>query len=89
MRHRCIAESYPSQYVSLSLASANCPSVRLVYLAVVFRFSCHQDLRQTDQIVPVVGQKLMRHRVPEQMRVQLYPDQRRILVAQRPHATIR
>jgi hypothetical protein len=47
-----------------------------------------QHVRQPDQIVAVVGQELLRHRVAEQVRVQLYADDRTVLIAKRSHATV-
>ena len=47
-----------------------------------------EDLSQTDQVVPVVSQELMRHRVPKQVRMQLHAGDRRILVAQCPDTTL-
>ncbi len=46
-----------------------------------------QELCQPHEVVAVVLQKLVRHRVPEQMRVQVDADQGRILLAQRPDAS--
>jgi hypothetical protein len=48
-----------------------------------------QQLRQPNQIVAVVSQELMRHRMPEQVGMQVDPDQGRILLTQRPDATLR
>jgi len=47
-----------------------------------------EDLGQADQIVLVVGQELLCHRVAEQVRVQLHADDRRILVAKGSEATV-
>jgi DNA modification methylase len=41
-----------------------------------------EQLRQANQIVAVVSQELMRHRVPEQVRVQLHTDEGGVFFAQ-------
>src|ERR1700685_2140995 len=48
-----------------------------------------EDLRQRHQVVVVVGQELVSHRVPQQMGVQLDADEGRILVANGSAATLR
>ena len=73
---------------SLSLASANWPSVRFVYRAVVFRFSCPRIWAKADQVVAVVGKVLVGHRVPQQMRVNLHADQGGVLIDHCPDAAI-
>jgi hypothetical protein len=47
-----------------------------------------QDLSQRNQIIIVVGQKLVGHRVAEKVRVQLNARYRTVLVAKSPHTTI-
>lgn len=46
-----------------------------------------EQLRQTNQVVAVVGEVLMRHRMPEQVRMQVDADESRILLAQCPDAS--
>ena len=48
-----------------------------------------EDLGQAHQIVGVVGQELMSHRVPQQVRMDLETADRTVLVAQISDATIR
>jgi hypothetical protein len=42
-----------------------------------------EQLRQPYQVVAIVSQELMRHRVPEQVGMQLHADQGSVFVAQR------
>ena len=46
-----------------------------------------RELSQPNQVVAVVLQELVRHRVPEKLRVQVDADESRILLAQRPDAS--
>jgi hypothetical protein len=47
-----------------------------------------ENLSEANKVILIVREKLMRHRVAEQMRMQVDADQSRILVAQGPHAAI-
>ena len=48
-----------------------------------------KDLSQAHQIVGIVRKKLMGHRVSQQMRMDLEPTDRTVLVAQIPDSSIR
>jgi hypothetical protein len=47
-----------------------------------------EDLRQRHEIVSVVGKKSMRHRVPQDVRVQVEATDRRVFVTKRPNPSI-
>ena len=48
-----------------------------------------ENLGQRHEIIPVVGQKPVGHRVPQQVRMNLEAANGRVFVAQCPDATIR
>jgi hypothetical protein len=48
-----------------------------------------ENLRQSHKIIAGVCEELMRHRVPQQVRVDLDAGDGAVLVAQRPNAPIR
>ena len=47
-----------------------------------------EDLSQTHEIILIIGQELVGHRVPQEMRMNLVPADRRVFVAEVLHATI-
>ena len=59
-----------------------------MYLAVVFKRLMAENLRQPHEVIAVVFEKLVRHRVPQQVRMELDAGDGAVLVAHGPHASV-